>query len=518
MRTHLALVLLIGGLAGVAAAQPATGIVPPVFHPVSNDPAGAPAIYVAPVVPPAFRLLADPAVQADIGLTADQKAAAEKVREGSAIPTRGLSLGRFGFVPGDVLRAAANQRTTDFLGTGLTKEQRTRLDQILFQLREKEFGRPLAFAMSARDLGLRPDQVEDVFNLKALRVEEIEKAVTSGKRFERVKGEVEAANGETFEKMAEMLTRAQRERLKEMRGKPFAGKVDLAALEAPRLGQKEVRTPSYPKDLFGVYDFELRYLESHAIRTAIGIPEGNADAIRRRIAEWNEEFERRRLRPESAGELSDLTAKALDDLLAAKSRARFDEIMVLRRLGYGGWEAACGYPPVVQALKISPNQLTSLKGGASIDEALTKSQREMLTKLGGEHFQLNTFIDDPVPARFRLPTGGGAIQPPKDPPAPSFPISVARDFLRLTDRLKLNDDQVKKLRDLAEDEPKIRELIRKELALDDTPPVAGAGRAQTTVNVVTERFRAAVERQCWDVLDEPQRSIARKIFGRGGRN
>ena len=131
-----------------------------------------------------------------------------------------------------MLRAAANQRMADFLATGLTKAQRTRLDQILFQLREKEFGRHQAFAMAARDLGLRPDQVEDVQNVKAVRVEEIEKAVTSGKRFEKVKGEVEATNGDTFEKMAEMLTRAQRERLKEMRGKPFVGELPVKNCEA----------------------------------------------------------------------------------------------------------------------------------------------------------------------------------------------------------------------------------------------------------------------------------------------
>ena len=153
-----------------------------------------------------------------------------------------------------------------------------------------------------------------------------------------------------------------------------------------------------------------------------------------------------------------------------------------------------------------------------IDEALAKEQVESLKKLGGDEFQLNTNIDDPIPARFRQVAGAGAIQRPLVPPAPSLPVTQARDFLRLTDRLKLTAEQVKKLRDLADDEPKVRELIRKELALDDTPPVAGASRAQTTVNVVTERYRTAVERQCWDVLDEPQRSIARKIFGRGGRN
>ena len=45
-----------------------------------------PPIYVAPVVPPAFRLLAEPAVQKDIGLTGAQKAAAENGPPGSRSP------------------------------------------------------------------------------------------------------------------------------------------------------------------------------------------------------------------------------------------------------------------------------------------------------------------------------------------------------------------------------------------------------------------------------------------------
>ena len=103
MRTHFVPVLLIGGLAGVAAAaaghrdRPPPDV-PPCFSrspttPRRRPPGRPAAIYVAPVVPPAFRLLAEPAVQADIGLTAAQKAAAEKVRQGWAVRPRVSSAG-----------------------------------------------------------------------------------------------------------------------------------------------------------------------------------------------------------------------------------------------------------------------------------------------------------------------------------------------------------------------------------------------------------------------------------------
>ena len=184
--------------------------------------------------------------------------------------------------------------------------------------------------------------------------------------------------------------------------------------------------------------------------------------------------------------------------------------MAQRRLAIGGREAVCGYPPVVAALKLTPIQLKGLKEGKTTGEVLTKAELDGLDRLLGKPFDLSPYVSDPL--RKRADEARAKAKATGQPPV-SF--AYARDFLRLTDRLKLTAEQVKKLRELADDEPKIRELIRIELSLDDTPPVAGAGRALTTVNAVTEHFRAAVEQQCWDVLDPPQQSIARKIFGRG---
>ena len=81
----------------------------------------------------------------------------------------------------------------------------------------------------------------------------------------------------------------------------------------------------------------------------------------------------------------------------------------------------------------------------------------------------------------------------------------------------MSEDQIKKLRDLAEDEPKVKDLIRRELSLAETPPFAGSTRSLTVDRAVMDKYQAAVEEQCWSVLDAQQQSLARKIFGRGGR-
>jgi hypothetical protein len=462
-----------------------------------------PPIYVAPVVPPALRLLDDPAVQKDVGLSADQSAAADKVRQGWSVPSREIHLGRFGRVPPEAFRVGANARTAEFLARGLTKAQRTRLDQILFQLREKEFGPHQALAMAARDLGLRSDQVEDVRNLKVLRVEAIDQTVTSGKRFEKIKLEVQVTNGDTYEKMAEMLTRAQRERLKELRGKPFGKQVEAAAPAAPLDKQPPAR---YPAPNGGYYDLELLYGVSPSIKSELKL----SDAQVKGLSEaWEQATGGAGL---ATGRVPlgwvDLvhtnTEKALSTHLTKDQRARFDQIMMQRRARVSP-EAVCTYPTAVTVLKLSPIQLQQLSSGKPLADVLSKDQLEKHAQLLGKPFDLPALKDDYLPKPVQAP-----------PPAPITEVAYAqaRDFLRLTDRLGLSAEQIKKLRELAEDEPKIRELIQKELSLEDTPPVAGSGRALTAEKAVGDHYREAVEQQCWDTLDPAQQSIARKIFGR----
>lgn len=455
---------------------------------------GPPTIHVGPIVPPAFRLLAEPAVQKEINLNGAQAAAADQVRRSWTIPPSGVWFGYIGLVPAEPLRAAANQRTADFMARTLTKEQRTRLDQIVFQLREKEFGPHYALAMAARDLGLRADQLEDVGTLKALRVEEIAKVVTSGKRFEKVKQEVQAANGDTYERMAEMLTRGQRERLGELRGKAFAGAVD------PTRASVEPPPAQYSATNVGFYDLELTYAITPAVKAELNLSDDQVKALSDAWDKASEGQARGRIPKGWVDLVHAATEKALSDHLTKEQRARFDQIMMQRRARVSP-EAACTYPAAISTLKLTPIQLQQFSAGKRLRDVLSEDQLAKHRQLLGEPFELPAVRDDYIPALVDLRT----LAPPR---------ARARDFLILTNRLGLTDEQVKKLRELAEDEPKIRELIQKELALDDTPPVAGAARLQTATNAVSEQYGAAVEQQCWDTLTPPQQSLARKFFAR----
>jgi hypothetical protein len=475
----------------------------------------SPAIFLSPVVPPGLKLLSQPAVQTDVSLTAGQKA---EVVALNRLWDQSPRAWETALVGPEVARAAVAQLTQEFLTKGLTKEQRTRLDQIVFQLREKEFGAYAAFAMASRDLGLRADQVEDVQNLKGLRVEDIAKHVTSGERFERVKAKVAATNDDTFEKMTEMLTRTQRERLKEMRGKPFTGSPEAIWVEA-----KMADFPKfvYPPQLFGVYDFEVRYLGSIALWREVGIQPNQRAAINRALREWDDEYFRIKDWPvEKVADLHDRTAKGLDSLLTPTQRKRFDELMARRRREVGGLEAACGYPAVVSALRLTPIQLNALRDGKPAGDVLTKNQFEALERLFGEppDAAFAQAVDDPIMEKVTeiRKKKEEELQRAKEAQNLRLPdFAFARNFVALANRLKLSEDQIKKLRELAEDEPKIKALIQRELSLADTPPVAGSARGLTTMTAVMDQYQIALEEQCWSVLDAQQQSTARKIFGRG---
>jgi Spy/CpxP family protein refolding chaperone len=378
-------------------------------------------------------------------------------------------------------------------------------------LKEREFGAYAAVAMAAKELAMRADQLEDVTSIKGERVEAIAKLVTSGERFEKVKPKVETANTDTYEKIAEMLTRTQRERLKELKGKAFGGKVDfltLTSIVSPGWSVLTESQAAYVPELYGYYDFELRYLANRNVRAyELDVNATQSAAINEALERWEEEYKKLgEGAVTKAGGLHDLTAKVLE-VLTAEQRKKFDELMINRRMLIGGRAAACSYPAIVSRFKLSPEQLRSLKEGNQPINVLTTAQAEALAKLPEPYDPLWLTVQDPVKDLLKE----SAARSKKE----AYKVSAfARSFLVISDRLKLSDEQIKKLRELAEDEPKFFELIQRELGFADTAPVAGSGRSITPAGVVSDQYREAVEEQCWNVLDDKQKSTAKAIYGR----
>jgi hypothetical protein len=498
-------------------------------------------IRVGPIVPSEWRCLEQASVRDELKLTAIQKQSLDALSRPELLETA-LPLLWSSYVTTEMVREWLPSARDAFLKVTLTKEQQVRLRQVVYQLKEREFGAHAAFAMAAKDLGLGTDQLEDVTSIKGQRVEEIAKLVTSGERFEKVKKQVEAANGEAFEKMTEMLTRAQRERLKNLRGKPFNLKEDNGGLKGERPQAPVVNPPTipaappdrgvpaapparevpaapvrvaYPPELFGIYEYEIRYLGVDSYRKEIGITEDQLKSVVRGVNLWEVDFMRLRERRGmlvAAAEFHDEAKKAVGDLLTPKQLERFHQLMIRRRMTIGGVEAACGYPYVVDKLKFTPIQLQKLKEGKHAHEVLTKEALSALDALMGAPttLELEEYND---PVRLHL---AAQIREREEARRAKWPEGSTRalSVLNLADRLRLSAEQITKLREIAEDEPMFIELIQREVDFADVPPIAGAGRSLTSGQAVADRYRVAVEQQCFKVLDEKQQSLAKQFFGR----
>lgn len=450
-------------------------------------------IRVGPIVPSEWRCLEQASVRDELKLTAIQKQKLDALSHPELLEAA-LPLLWSSYVTTEMVREWLPSARDSFLTATLTKEQQVRLRQVVYQLKEREFGAHAAFAMAAKDLGLGTDQLEDVTSIKGQRVEEIAKLVTSGERFEKVKKQVEAANGDTFEKMTEMLTRVQRERLKELKGKGFEGKVGFDVSD-----DVGVRGSKYPKHLFGLYDYELSYLRSSQIKIELSLTEKQQVDLSQAGSDtkgyWNLS-----IAPDLADANHRQAEDAINKVLTKAQRDRLDQISLQVR-SRAGREAVCGHPAAVAALKLTPIQLKKLSEGTPVSEVLSQEQQGLLARLPGDAF---LFLDELY----------SPVAPPRKLLDANVMYSSARSFLRVADRLRLSHEQIRKLREIAEDEPKFMGLIQRELSFSDSPPVAGASRSQTSGAVVAALYRTAVEEQSFNILDERQQSLVRQMFGR----
>src|SRR5205814_10272740 len=122
-------------------------------------------------------------------------------------------------------------------------------------------------------------------------------------------------------KMTEMLTKRQREQLKGMRGKVFhlpdSVEPPLAVARPP------MRKPGYPPELFGSYDFEIRYLWALMVWHELGTSDKQDELIKKAVEEWDDAYAGLRAPGiENVAAMHERTERALKDTLTAKQRKR----------------------------------------------------------------------------------------------------------------------------------------------------------------------------------------------------
>ncbi len=230
-------------------------------------------------------------------------------------------------------------------------------------------------------------------------------------------------------------------------------------------------------------------------------------------------------------------------MLSAEQRARLGQVIVRHRI------KEYGMPPVLAVLArdldLSSEQhekhakmygrraekvLEHLTGGDSLqdvrrdvfltnqeyverfEEMLSEAQRAKLKSLLGEPLTVEVKFNDR--GNFREPKEQ-AKQPAAQMPSTDLKqITFASLLLGNAQRLNLTKEQIARFREIADEAPKLRVILHKELSQLPSPTETGGNRASLPEVRALQSLRKAVEEQCVGLLDMQQLSILRDITHR----
>jgi hypothetical protein len=468
---------------------------------------------VAFALPVKFLYLEQPTVRDEIKLTKRQIEELEKIKAVWAETAR-----KTNFVDDDELRKKLTQTIPKQIDETLTAAQVLRLRQIVLRHCEREKGLPAAVATVANDLELTLQQRERFEAMRRKRAETVVEHLTSGERFTAIRLKVFESNNEHVEEFKRLLTEAQRAKLTALLGEPFKGEIRLKQPEAVR---PTPITSVYREKLFDSYALEAEFLINESVQKELQMSDDQIRKAKEFHVEWSKRFEEgKKAEPDLAKVLQSLdllVTKELKGILDKRGqRERFISIMVQHRQKAGGLAAACGYPEVADAIGLSVAQSLSLRAGKPPDEVLSGKQRDTYARIVGLPFKGELRIDDPfaAPKKVEAPAFKPAVVPVFD----ERKLHLAGYMIDNAKQLKLTDEQIARLKEIAEDAPKLKELLHRELSnLPPSTDLATLRNASPEAGAVNH-YRKAIVEQCLEVLDEKQRSLHEAALKRAARD
>jgi hypothetical protein len=363
-------------------------------------------------------------------------------------------------------------------------------------------------------LNLTPEQRERFETMHLKRAEQVLEHLTSGERFAAVNRKVHESNAEHIEWVDRLLTEPQREKLKAMLGEPFKGEIQL---NEPRSIRFEKRTSVYLGKLFNRYALEPDFMLQASIQRELRMDDDQVRKAREFHVEWSEKIEKGRQAKDDPVDtlesLHDLVKENLPKILTLIQQGRFMAIMMQHRAKVAGDTAAIGRPEVFEALQISATQRKRmLEEREPIKTVLSTSERKLFDRLMNPPFQGEIALkNNPLIVDRR-----GASSEPK----PVVPVvlentgTFAAYLIDKAQRYKLTDDQIARLKEIDVDTPRLKNLLHKELSNLPRPTDASAVRAVFPESQAVQTYRKAIIQQCFDALDDKQRSLFGKELKR----
>lgn len=390
------------------------------------------------------------------------------------------------------------------LDEALTPAQRQRLKQIILRHREREHGLPAVVSTLAGELNLSAEQQQKFESLRGARAEALLEHLTSGERIPAVRRNVSRANDDFVAGVEGLLTAEQRARLKDLFGAPFAGQIKLR--EPVPVPVATASGKVYLTKLFGHYSVEAEFLTNESVQKELGMDREQVRRAKEFHVEWSKRVaEGLKTNPDAAEVLlaqDELVRKELDAILKAHQRIRFLSIMTQYRERVAGVAGACGHPEALKAMELHEDDIKKLReGDESWANWFVGRGRPSIAYRGvlGIAFTGQVTINNPLvelPKASGKPAAAGPLVDEKRVVFANYLIDNAR-------RMKLGNDQLARLREIAEDAPKLREILHRELSNLPPPTVLMPSRALPEARAL-EAFRKSIFEQCNDVLTKDQ--------------
>jgi hypothetical protein len=411
---------------------------------------------------------------------------------------------------GRAMQEDANQRTglemiaaaRKQLDEMLTVAQMRRLKQVILRHREREFGLAALLGSLAGELNLSGEQQQKFDAMRQQRAEAVLEQLTSGERAPAIRRKVHDTNTEYVAKIDQLLTKDQRDRLKELLGEPFAGDIKLREPVSPAFASRSV----YLDKLFLHYSVEPEFLINASVQKELRMTDDQVRKARELHVEWSKRIEDEKKTIADPADVlvaqDELVSRELKNILKPAQFDRFVSIMMQYRERLAGVAGACGHPIACEVLKLDAEDARKLRAGTPLDKVLPGVWFSKYSRLVGLPFTGEVTINNPLIVERKTP----AKRPvPAVPLVDEMQITLPTYMLQNSKQFKLTDAQVARLKDMAEDAPKVRELLHRELSNLPPPTMLNPSKVLPEARAL-EIYRKSVFEQCLDVFDKEQRA------------
>lgn len=363
----------------------------------AGQPGGFPDGFGAPRLPVPVRYLKAPDVQKELKLTKDQET---KLAEAEAKFTEAMKDSRNWTREERATKLAAAQKDlSEKVSAVLDAGQNKRLAQIDLQ-RVKKATRPAAFFTEEKveqGLALTEAQKEKLAAVGTEAAKQVPVIVLADEPVEKITSRLDEVHKGTYDRMVAALTDQQRAKLKDLLGEPFEGSVTAPRPDRPPVGPTA--------RAFG-RTTEFLYLREEKLQKELGMSAEQAKKIRTHELKWSEESNKGLpTTPERTKALSDISDKAVADILDAKQAKRFRQIILQSHEKAGGLGAVVKYSGVAEELKLTEEQRGRLDKNEDAAKVLTDAQKEAVKGLLGEPYKEPLVLGGP-PEGWRSPADG----------------------------------------------------------------------------------------------------------------